>query len=63
MLRASKADELLLLSSPDLAGRMMDVLLAAKEKGVPVSLVPSLYDMLANPVTFDRTSDVSMVKA
>ena len=62
VLRTSKADELLLLSSPDLAGRMMEVLLAAKEKGVPVSLVPSLYDMLANPVTFDRTGDVPMVE-
>jgi exopolysaccharide biosynthesis polyprenyl glycosylphosphotransferase len=40
----------------------MEILLVAKEKGIRLSMVPSLYDMLSGAVAFDRTGDIPMVE-
>jgi exopolysaccharide biosynthesis polyprenyl glycosylphosphotransferase len=61
LVKQAAASELLVLSSPQLASQMMSVLLEAREGGIPVFMIPSLYDMLTAPQAFDRTGDLPMV--
>ena len=61
LLRAAGAGELLILSSPRLASELMNLLVEAKQSGIAVSMIPSLYDMLTAAVSFGRTGDLPTV--
>jgi exopolysaccharide biosynthesis polyprenyl glycosylphosphotransferase len=62
LLESSGAQEILILSSPQLASGILELLIEARRKGIRVSLVPSLYEMLTGNPTFSRLGNVPMVE-
>ncbi len=62
LMAETEADEILLISSPEFASRALQVLVEAKEKDLPVFLVPSLFEMLTSTPSFSRTGNVPVVE-
>lgn len=62
LLKESRAEEILVLSSPDLTTRTLNFLIEARKKGVRVALVPSLYELLVGCDGFARLGNVPMIE-
>lgn len=62
LLEKSGADEILVLSSPEIFPRTLELLIEARKKGVKLSMVPSLYEMLTGNIPFTRWGNVPMVE-
>jgi exopolysaccharide biosynthesis polyprenyl glycosylphosphotransferase len=62
LLKEAKAEEILILSSPEIAPRILDLLIEARRKGVKISMVPSLYEMLTGSSNFSRLGNVPIVE-
>ena len=62
LLKESGAEEILILSSPDIVPRVLDILMEARRKGIRLSMVPSLYEMLTGSAGFSRLGNVPMVE-
>ncbi|MCR4428145.1 MAG: sugar transferase [Caldiserica bacterium] len=62
LLGQSGAEEILILSSPEITPKILDLLIEARKKGVKLSMVPSLYELLTGNIPFTRWGNVPMVE-